>query len=137
MALLKKLKERRSKRKSAGKWVAGEMLTKAGRKRKNIRKNVKKINKMVVSREKKKPGSGQSMVDISKVKDPSKMSPTGKIKKKGLKSVVMTEGGAYAKYEKGSKPAQSFRKTFASKCKGKSGGDSFTWQGRKYSCARK
>ena len=45
MALLKKLKERRSKRKSAGKWVAGEMLTKAGRKRKNIRKNVKKNNK--------------------------------------------------------------------------------------------
>jgi hypothetical protein len=136
MSLIKKLKERRNKRKKSNKKVVGEMLTKAGRKRRNIRKNVKKINKMVVSREKKKPGSGQSMVDISKVKNPSKISPTGKIKKKGLKSIVMTEGGAYAKYEKGSKSAKSFRSTFKSKCAGKGDKDTFTWQGRKYSCRR-
>lgn len=137
MSLIKKLKERRNKRKKSNKKVVGEMLTKAGRKRRNIRKNVKKINKMVVSREKKKPGSGQSMVDISKVKNPSKISPTGKIKKKGLKSIVMTEGGAYAKYEKGSKPAKSFRSAFKSNCAGKGSKDTFSWQGRKYSCARK
>ena len=32
--------------------------------------------------------------------------------------------------------AGSFRKAFASNCKGKGAGDTFTWDGRSYSCAR-
>ena len=59
------------------------------------------------------------------------------IQKKGLKKVVLTEGGAFPQYERASKPAQSFRKTFAKKCKGKGAGDTFKWHGRSYSCARK
>ena len=54
---------------------------------------------------------------------------------KGAVSVVKTKGGDYVKYKKDSKAAGSFRKTFKSKCSG--GASSFTWQGRKYSCAKK
>ena len=54
---------------------------------------------------------------------------------KGAVSVVKTKGGDYVKYKKDSKAAGSFRKTFKSKCSG--GASSYTWQGRKYSCAKK
>ena len=49
--------------------------------------------------------------------------------------VEKTEGGKYPTYKKGGKAAGSFKSTFASKCK--DGASGFTWQGRKYSCARK
>ena len=35
-----------------------------------------------------------------------------------------------------SKTAKSFRSAFKSNCAGKGSGDSFSWQGRSYSCAR-
>jgi len=56
---------------------------------------------------------------------------------KGATKLVETKGGEYVKYKKGSKAAGSFRSTFKSKCSGKGAKDTFTWQGRKYSCARK
>ena len=56
---------------------------------------------------------------------------------KGATKLVETKGGEYVKYKKDSKPAKSFRSTFKSKCSGKGAKDTFTWQGRKYSCARK
>ena len=54
---------------------------------------------------------------------------------KGAVGVQKTKGGDYVKYKKDSKAAGSFRSAFKSKCAGGSKG--FTWQGRKYSCAKK
>lgn len=54
---------------------------------------------------------------------------------KGAVSIEKTKGGEYVKYKKDSKAASSFRETFKAKCVGDSKG--FTWQGRKYSCAKK
>ena len=55
----------------------------------------------------------------------------------GVKAAEVTKkGGAFPKYKKKSMAAGSFRKAFASNCKGKGAGDSFTWDGRSYSCAR-
>ena len=90
-------------------------------------KNVKKISKMVVKAEKKEKGAGLKAVTIGKGSRPSKLSPTGKIRRKA-KGVEVTEGGAYAKYGKKSKAAKSFREAF----KGAKGKD-FTWDGRIYS----
>ena len=90
-------------------------------------KNVKKISKMATKAEKKEKGAGLKSVSIGKKSDPSKLSPTGKIRRKA-KGVEVTEGGAYAKYGKKSKAAKSFREAF----KGAKGKD-FTWDGRKYS----
>ena len=55
----------------------------------------------------------------------------------GVKAAEVTKkGGAFPKYKKKSMAAGSFRKAFASNCKGKGAGDSFSWDGRSYSCAR-
>ena len=56
---------------------------------------------------------------------------------KGATKLVETKGGEYVKYKKGSKAAGNFRSAFKSNCAGKGSKDTFTWQGRKYSCARK
>ena len=58
----------------------------------------------------------------------------GKVRK-GAVGAEVTEGGVYAKYKKGSKPAKSFRAAFKSNCSG--GAKSFTWDGRSYSCKKK
>ena len=60
----------------------------------------------------------------------------GKVRK-GAKGAEMTKGGAYVKYEKKSKAAGSFRSAFKSNCAGKGAGDTFTWDGRTYSCKKK
>ena len=99
----------------------------AAKAKKQKAKNVKKINKMALKAEKKKKGAGLKAVTIGKKSDPAKLSPTGKIRKKA-KGVEVTEGGAYAKYGKKSKPAKSFRKAFAA-----AEGKDFEWDGRKYS----
>ena len=54
---------------------------------------------------------------------------------RGAKSVEKTKGGEYVKYAKESRAGGSFKKTFANKCG--NGASGFTWQGRKYSCAKK
>tara|TARA_Y100000034_G_scaffold19088_1_gene21354 strand:- start:116 stop:517 length:402 start_codon:yes stop_codon:yes gene_type:complete len=59
----------------------------------------------------------------------------GKVRK-GVANVKLTEGGAYPSYKKKSKAAGSFRSAFAKNCKGKGSGDTFSWDGRSYSCAR-
>jgi len=63
------------------------------------------------------------------------LSPKGKIRK-GAKKVLLTKGGAYASYKKKSKAAGSFRSAFKKNCAGKGAGDSFSWDGRSYSCKR-
>ena len=55
--------------------------------------------------------------------------------RKGAKGVLLTKGGAYAKYEKKSKAAKSFRSAFKKGCAGGESG-SFSWDGRSYSCKR-
>ena len=101
--------------------------SKAARVEKQKAKNQAKINKMALKAEKKKKGAGLKSVSIGKKSDPAKLSPTGKIRKKA-KAVEVTEGGAYAKYDKKSKAAKSFRSAFK-----EAGGKDFTWDGRKYS----
>ena len=73
---------------------------------------------------------------VTKPKGVSKeeLSPKGRIRK-GAKKVLLTKGGAYASYEKGSKAAKSFRSAFKSGCAG--GKKSFSWDGRSYSCKKK
>jgi len=127
----KKIKARRKARKSANKWVLGEKLTKAGRKRASARKNVKKINKRVIKLAKK----GKVKKAMATVKTPSAASLKAGLKmhgkiKKGWKSVTPTAGGAYPTYGKKTRSAKSFKKTFAAARKG--GKKTFSWQGRKY-----
>jgi len=62
------------------------------------------------------------------------LSPKGRIRK-GAKKVLLTKGGAYASYEKGSKAAKSFQSAFKSGCAGNA--KSFSWDGRSYSCKKK
>ena len=114
--LFASLKARRAKRTSANKWVLGEKLTKAGRKRASGRKASKRLKKAGVT------------VSAKTARE------SGKIRKKGLKGAEVTKGGAYAKYEKKSKAAGGFRSAFKSKCAG--GAKSFSWDGRSYSCAK-
>ena len=97
---------------------------------KQISSNLKKINKMAVSAEKKKKGSGQSTVKLPKNVNPAKIKATGKIRKKP-QSVTTTEGGAFPTYKKKSKAAKSFRKAFAEARSADK--KTFMWDGRKYS----
>ena len=75
-------------------------------------------------------------VKVSKPKGVPKkeLSPKGKIRK-GAKKVLLTKGGAYASYDKKSKPAKSFMAAFKAAC-GSSESGSFSWDGRSYSCKR-
>ena len=75
-------------------------------------------------------------IPVTKPKGVSReeLSPKGRIRK-GAKKVLLTKGGAYASYEKGSKAAKSFRSAFKSGCAG--GKKSFSWDGRSYSCKKK
>ena len=69
------------------------------------------------------------------LKDTKQLKPTGKIKKKHVKEILVTKGGAYPSYKKSSKPAKKFRGAF-SKAK-KAGKKTFTWQGRSYTTKTK
>ena len=113
--IIASLKARRSKRASENKWILGEKLTKAGRKRASGRKASKKLKKAGVT------------VSAKTARE------SGEVRK-GAVGAKVTKGGAYAKYEKKSKAAKSFRSTFKSKCAG--GAKSFSWDGRSYSCAK-
>ena len=129
----KALKEDAKKQKAASearltpKQRAHKAKGKKARVEKQKTKNVKKISKMAVKAEKKEKGAGLKSVTIGKGSRPSKLSPTGKIRRKA-KGVEVTEGGAYAKYGKKSGAAKSFRKAFS-----EAGGKDFEWDGRKYS----
>ena len=72
-------------------------------------------------------------------KKKSRFQLTGRPKTKTYKEknvgVEKTKGGKYPTYKKGGKAGTSFKSKFASSCKG--GASGFTWQGRKYSCAKK
>ena len=50
---------------------------------------------------------------------------------------VKTKGGDYPVYAKKSKTAKSFKSAFKSNCAGKGAGDTFSWEGRSYSCKKK
>ena len=121
---LKKLKERRARRIREGKWTLGEKLSKAGRTRAKARKSgapspaaLSKMTKEDLAR-KKKIGAKKSTAV-----------------RKGAKKIVKTKGGEYGKYGKTTEAAKSFRSTFKAKCAGDA--KTFTWDGRKYSCAKK
>ena len=94
-------------------------------------RKIKKLSKKGVKvTHMKKPGEKKKSVSQA-LKDSS---PSGKIRR-GAKKVKLTKGGAYASYEKKSKPAKSFRAAFKSAC-GSSEEGSFSWDGRSYSCKR-
>ena len=95
-----------------------------GRKIKKLSKKGVKVTYMKKPSEKKKT--------VSQALKAS--SPSGKIRK-GAKKIKLTKGGAYASYEKKSKPAKSFRAAFKAGC-GSSEEGSFSWDGRSYSCKR-
>jgi len=114
------LKARRAKRASENKWVLGEKLTKAGRKRATARKGAKRLKKAGVTVSAKTAAA------------------SGKVRRGAVGATVTKGGGvAYAKYKKGSKPAKSFSSAFSKACKGKGSGTTFSWDGRSYSCAKK
>ena len=118
--LVASLKARRAKRASQNKWVLGEKLTKAGRKRATARKGAKRLKKAGVTVSAKTAAA------------------SGKVRRGAVGATVTKGGGvAYAKYKKGSKPAKSFSSAFAKACKGKGSGTTFSWDGRSYSCAKK
>jgi hypothetical protein len=130
------LAKRRAERKAADKWTLGEKLTKSGRERGRRRRTMRKVEKVF-----KKGGKITTQRPDMKSKAAYKMGAEhkkalGKKQKirKGAKEVLITKGGAYAKYEKKSKAAGSFRSAFKSKCAG--GAKSFSWDGRSYSCAK-
>jgi len=135
---IKKIVKRRKKRISQDKWVLGEKLTKAGRARGRRRKTMKKVDKVLkkggkITTQRPKRGSKEAYKLTAEHK--KALGKKQKIRK-GAKEVLLTKGGAYAKYDKKSKAAGSFRSAFAKNCKGKGSGSTFTWDGRSYSCAK-
>ena len=144
MPIHTKIAARRKKRKDSDKWVLGEKLTKSGRGRGRRRRTLKKVEKVfkaggaiktvMPKRVDKHKGTFKS---IKETLTPAHKAALGKKQKirKGAKGVELTKGGAYAKYEKGSKSAGKFRSAFKKGCAG--GANSFTWDGRSYSCKKK
>jgi len=132
----KKLKKRRKKRISENKWVAGEKLTKSGRKRATARTASKRLGKAgikVTAKEARLSGKIRKGVQpLKKDKFPYK-----KGQAPGAGSVKTEKAGVFPAYKKKSKEAGSFRSAFKSNCAGKGAGDTFTWDGRSYSCKRK
>ena len=134
---VKAAKARREKKKSSDKWVLGEKLTKAGRERARRRKKARTTDR----KGKKAVKGGLSPASLSKMtkEDLARKKKIGAKKstavRKGAKKVVKTKGGEYVKYGKKTEAAKSFRSTFKSKCAGDA--KTFTWDGRKYSCAKK
>ncbi len=137
-----KIKKRRKERIAADKWVVGERLTKAGRERGRRRRTLRKAGKVL-----EKGGVIKTVKPKGKPLDKpgthGKYPLTAEHKKalgkkqrirKGAKEVTLTKGGAYAKYEKKSGAAKSFRKAFKKECAG--GAKTFSWDGRSYSCAK-
>ena len=84
-------------------------------------------------------GGFESPGSITKQPKKSRFQLTGRPKTKTYREknvgVEKTKGGKYPTYKKGGKAGTSFKSKFASSCKG--GASGFTWQGRKYSCAKK
>ena len=120
------LKQRRAKRISENKYVVGERFTETGRKRRMTRR----------SKRKSALGKALSKSETRVIDAQAGMKAARKeYKKNKAVKTVKTKGGDYKVYAKDSKKAQSFRSTFKSKCTG--GTKTFTWQGRKYSCAKK
>ena len=97
----------------------GGFFSAAGKKRRQIKRNIKKIDRLAKK--------DATTTTAKSFKDKQKQQPTGRIRA-GAKSVKVTEGGAYASYDKKSAAAKSFRKAYAKAKKG----SNFTWDGRKY-----
>ncbi len=132
----KKVKASREARKaeSSKKRAAKKSARASKRTERQKARNVKKINKMAIKAEKKEKGAGLKSVTKGKKSRPSKLSPTGKIRR-GVEGVKVTEGGAYAKYGKKTGAAKSFRSAFASASK--EGKKAFKWDGRSYTTKKK
>ena len=119
MALLKRMKERREYKKGlkSGK-IQGPVQSRKRPVKAAAKKLKSKMEGMTSKGRAKKIGAAKG----------TKVS-------KGAVGVEKTKGGDYVKYKKDSKAAGSFRAAFKSSCSGDAKG--FTWQGRKYSCAKK
>ena len=128
--------DRRKKRKAENKWVLGEKLTKAGRKRAAGRKAGKRLKKAGIDVT---PAEARASGKIRKGAQPEKQEkfPYKQGMTPGKGSVRTSKAGVFPQYEKKSKAAGDFKKAFASNCQGKGSGDTFTWDGRSYSCAKK
>jgi len=113
----------RKKRKS-GKWYPGKLISERRAKR-------KKEDKWVL---------GEKLTKAGIKVERGILARSGKVRKdvKGVEVTGKTidKAQAFPKYEKKSKAAKSFRAAFASNCKGKGAGSTFSWDGRSYSCAR-
>ena len=129
-------KKIRKGRKEKGEWYLGkhtfdkpkESDTAAGRKSIADRKSAAEAKKSASAAKKL---SAQEKADrVAAPKGKKRLTVKQKDKKGKLKDVT------YHKYKKESKTAGSFRSAFKSNCAGKGSGDSFSWQGRSYSCAR-
>ena len=131
----KKLKKRRKKRISENKWVLGEKLTKAGRKRGTARQAGKRLGKAgikVTAKEARLSGKiRKGAQPLKKDKFPYKRGQAP-----GTGSVKTDKAGVFPAYKKKSKAAGDFRAAFKKNCAGKGAGDTFSWDGRSYSCAR-
>ena len=108
-------------------------LTKAGRSKSRRKKVLKKLRGMPGTVSYTKPKG--SKYHMTPAKHKMLGSKKGTKIRKGAVGADVTEGGVYAKYEKKSKAAGSFRKAFKSGCAG--GAKSFSWDGRSYSCKKK
>ena len=130
--------KRRKKRVSEDKWVLGERLTKAGRERGRRRRQMKKMEGVNVTSRIKPRTAGLKGAKGTVAEKKKAYGIKSKIKKKDLAKTgsELTKAGVYPSYKKKSKSAKSFRSAFKSNCAGKGSGDSFSWQGRSYSCAR-
>ena len=111
------------------KWVARKRLQKLAKK--------SKVDSVDISKSRKnKPVSPKTYSKegmAAQEKEMPGMSKTGRVRR-GATGAVKTKGGSYAKYDKKSKAAGSFRAAFKKGCAG--GAKSFSWDGRSYSCKK-
>ena len=133
------LKKRRAARQAAGKWTLGEKLTERGRKAAKARKQKRqaaKVNKPLKRVQAGKAAAGTGTFSTKKSRAKAIGAKAGTVVQRKAVKKVSTKGGDYVKYEKKSKAAGSFKSAFASSCKGKGAGSTFSWDGRSYSCAK-
>jgi len=106
--------------------------------RRKVKSNKRKATKMYAPMKRVQAGKaakGTGLMSTDKSRAKAIGAKAGTKVRRGAVKTKSTKGGDFVKYEKGSKASKSFKSTFKSKCAG--GAKGFTWDGRKYSCAKK
>ena len=104
---------------------AAKSKPKVSGKSREEKRNIKKIESL--------ESKGVKVKTTAKTpEDTKQLKPTGKIKKRHVKEVLVTKGGAYPTYDKKSKPAKKFNQKFKEERAKQGPGGTFTWDGRKY-----